>query len=253
MLEPAIGYEKSAKYYDFFADNTDLPFFVELAKSIETAGTVLDLGAGTGRVTYALAKAGFSVWALERSPAMLAVAKGKLARMPPAIAERVHLIEADMSAFTLNKRFPLIIVPQSFSHCLTTEQQIACLRCIRQHLTEEGICVLDIFQGSTFSQNGKFEDPPRCLDSKRTIKRSGKYEIDPTTQLICYHLQYEIFEGDCRIEEIKEYSCAALIYPREATLLIRLSGLSILAEYGDWKKRPYEASSKIRILLLKQS
>ncbi len=253
MLEPAIGYEKSAKYYDFFADNADLPFFVELAKSIETEGAVLELGAGTGRVTYALAKAGFSVWALERAPAMFAVAKEKLARMPPEIAERVHLIEGDMSAFTLNKRFPLIIVPQSFGHCLRTEQQLACLRCIRQHLTGEGICVLDIFQGSSFSQEGKFEDIPRRLDPKRTIKRSGKYDVDPTTQLICYHIQYEIFKGDRRIEEIKEYSCAALIYPREANLLIRLSGFSILAEYGDWKKRPYEASSKTRILLLKRS
>jgi SAM-dependent methyltransferase len=251
MPKPPEGYEKSAPFYDLFANNEDLPFFLELTKNIEPAGPILDLAAGTGRVSIALAKAGFSVWALEKSPAMLAVAAKKLNAMPPEVAERVRLTEGDMSAFVIGQKFPLIIIPQSFGHCVTTDQQLACLLCIRQHLTKKGICVLDIYQGSSFDRKSMWEDEPKALDPKRTIKRSGTYEVNPITQLISYQLKYEIFEDEKKIEELEEYSNAAIIHPREADLLIRFSGFKVHAEYGGWNKAPYNLSSRTRILLLK--
>ncbi|MFX0115422.1 MAG: class I SAM-dependent methyltransferase [Candidatus Hodarchaeota archaeon] len=253
MSKPAIGYEKSAQFYDLFANNEDLPFFLELAENIEDFGPILDLAAGTGRVSFALAKAGFSVWSLEKSPAMLTLATKKLNKMSSEVVERVRLIKGDMSAFALDQKFPLIIIPQSFGHCVTTDQQLACLLCIRQHLTKRGICALDIYQGSSFERKSTWEDELRVLDSKRNIKRSGTYEIDPITQLISYQLKYEIFDDEKKIEELEEFSHAAIIYPREANLLIRFSGFSIFAEYGGWNKVPFDHSSRIRILLLKLS
>ncbi len=48
----------------------DLPYWLALAA--ETGGPVLDIGAGTGRVTLALAAAGTAVVGLDIEPALLA-------------------------------------------------------------------------------------------------------------------------------------------------------------------------------------
>jgi ubiquinone/menaquinone biosynthesis C-methylase UbiE len=73
------GYEGVGEFYDLFADNTDIPFILEFAR--KTGSPILDLAAGTGRVTFALAQEGFDVVALEQSQSMLAEAKEKLKRM----------------------------------------------------------------------------------------------------------------------------------------------------------------------------
>ena len=63
------GYEGVGEFYDLFTDNTDIPFFLEFAR--KTGSPILDLAAGTGRVSFALAKEGFDVVALEQSQSML--------------------------------------------------------------------------------------------------------------------------------------------------------------------------------------
>lgn len=59
-------------------------------------GRVLELGAGTGRLTVALAAAGAQVTAVEHDPAMLAALRARLAAVDdPAIRDRVEVAAAD--------------------------------------------------------------------------------------------------------------------------------------------------------------
>jgi len=56
----------------------DVDFYLALAKEAVAAGRqVLELACGTGRVAIQLARAGVRVTGLDRSPAMLAVARRK--------------------------------------------------------------------------------------------------------------------------------------------------------------------------------
>ena len=89
-LDPKSGYDRYAheydsrsKYWDSFEKNTLMPY-IEEAKG----KTVLDAGAGTGRVTARLDAAGANVTALDVSPEMLAILSKKL--------PRIKTIEADM-------------------------------------------------------------------------------------------------------------------------------------------------------------
>ncbi len=76
-----------------------------------TVGSVLELGAGTGRVAFALAALGFSVTGIEIAPAMLAQAETKRAALDPAVAGRVTLRRRDMTALDLKRAFDLVICP----------------------------------------------------------------------------------------------------------------------------------------------
>ena len=68
-------YDEFPDLYDaqYQSYRDDLPFYLRLADDV--GQPVLELGAGTGRVTEALARAGNAVVALDASAAMLARAR----------------------------------------------------------------------------------------------------------------------------------------------------------------------------------
>ena len=70
-----MSYEKSAQFYDPFASSENVGFYVNLAR--ETGGGVLELGVGTGRVLFEVAKLGRDVVGIDTSVAMLREAKRK--------------------------------------------------------------------------------------------------------------------------------------------------------------------------------
>jgi SAM-dependent methyltransferase len=103
----------SAAFYDTVtaADarlGGDLAIYADLAPA---GGAILELGAGTGRLTLALAEQGFCVTGVEIAPAMLAQAAAKRAELDPEIARRVALTRGDMTAIALRRTFDLVICP----------------------------------------------------------------------------------------------------------------------------------------------
>src|SRR5688500_11541637 len=105
------------------------------ARARQSGGPVLELGAGTGRITLGIAQDGVPVHALDADPAMLERLRQKLTHQAPEVRERVVVMVADMRTFTLVERFALIIAPfRAFLHNLTEPDQLACLERVREHL-----------------------------------------------------------------------------------------------------------------------
>jgi SAM-dependent methyltransferase len=85
--------------------DADLPLWQRLAR--EAPDGVLDVGAGTGRVALALARAGHEVVALDVDADLLA----ELERRAHAAGVRVETLVADAQSFALARRVGLIAVP----------------------------------------------------------------------------------------------------------------------------------------------
>ena len=120
----------------------DLPFYTRLAE--DYGSPVLELGAGTGRVTAALARAGHKVVAVDSSSAMLERAETRLREA--SLLERVTLVQADMRSFRLEQRFPLIVAPfNTLMHLYTVSDQDAALAEVRRHLAPGGAFALDLY------------------------------------------------------------------------------------------------------------
>jgi SAM-dependent methyltransferase len=103
----------SAAFYDTVtaADDRlqgDLDIYASLAPP---GGAILELGAGTGRLTLALAERGFAVTGIDIAPAMLAQAATKRAEAPPEVARRIELKRGDMTSLDLKQGFDLVICP----------------------------------------------------------------------------------------------------------------------------------------------
>lgn len=81
----------------------DLALWRELAAA--AGGPVLDLGAGTGRVSLELARAGHDVTSLDVDEELLAALRERAVSLP------VRTVAADARAFALDERFALILAP----------------------------------------------------------------------------------------------------------------------------------------------
>lgn len=146
MTDPVREFYLNARDYDLISGHGvagDIAYFSRLA---EKSRSVLELACGTGRVTWPMARAGARVTALDLVGEMLALAREKGGSESAAVQGRVRLLEADMRAFGLGKRFPLIVIPfRAFQHLLTVEEQMDCLACCRKHLTRQGRLVINLF------------------------------------------------------------------------------------------------------------
>jgi SAM-dependent methyltransferase len=105
----------------------DLPLWRELAD--EAGGPVLDVGAGTGRVTLDLAARGVPVVAMDADAALLDALRHRAEGLP------VETVVADARSFALGRRFALVIVPMQTLQLLGGARgRAAFLRCALDHL-----------------------------------------------------------------------------------------------------------------------
>jgi SAM-dependent methyltransferase len=127
----------------------DLPLWLELAAEVKLDGeAVLDVGAGTGRVTLALAQAGHRVVALDNSPQLLVELAHRADGLP------VETVCADARDFYLPGRtFPLIVVPMQTIQLLGGGAgHLAFLRCARTHLSVGGVVAVALAAADDFEE-----------------------------------------------------------------------------------------------------
>jgi SAM-dependent methyltransferase len=111
----------------------DLPVWHELAAGLAPGAPVLDVGAGTGRVTLDLARRGVPVVALDADGDLLAALERRAAGLP------VRTVTADARDFDLGERFGLVIVPMQTVQLLDGPAGRArFLACARRHLEAGG-------------------------------------------------------------------------------------------------------------------
>ncbi len=121
----------------------DLPFYRGLAE--DYGGPVLELGAGTGRVSAALAHAGAEVVAVDASEAMLGAAAERL--RSERLVHAVTLRRGDMRTLELGRRFPLVIAPfNTLMHAYTVADQDQTLAAVARHLAPGGAFGFDVYR-----------------------------------------------------------------------------------------------------------
>lgn len=115
----------------------DLPLWREL--TAEHGGPVLDVGAGTGRVTLDLARRGVEVHALDVDAQLLDALVERGAGLP------VHAHVGDARDFDLGRTFPLVIAPMQTVQLLGgAEGRAGFLASAQRHLDPGGLLVCAI-------------------------------------------------------------------------------------------------------------
>ena len=126
---------------------------------------VLELCCGGGALATRLAREGYNVVGLDLSESMLDFFRRRLQVVEETFRCRVRIVHGDMCEFDLHRTFDFIILEDdSFGYLLTQADQIACLRCVHQHVSNGGCFFL-----SNKTPDIEFSD--------------SQYEYDPISQV----------------------------------------------------------------------
>ena len=242
---PDDPYANVADLYDFsYGDFTDdVDFYANLASAVE--GPVLELGVGTGRVAIHLARAGHEVVGLDSSAAMLARLRANLGALLPDEG-RVAVVEGDMTAFDLGRRFGLVFVAaDTFQHLLSTTQQAACLARVAQHLAPGGLFAFSVRSPASVSWENADGWAPLLVHWTRTDASTGELVMklvaeQPDAARMTRRLTY-VYDRVGQDGAVKRSVFATeLRYSTEAELrlLLQDAGLRVTHVYGDYDLSP---------------
>jgi len=240
-------YRNTARFYDLRSQVKsfpDVPFYLERAE--KAGGAVLELAAGTGRVSLPLAEAGCEVWALDLSEDMLAELKRKSLALPEPARKRIHIVHADMCDFRLHRRFRLIILPFHSIHVIPeADRRAACLACVRDHLESNGRFIISFVLFSVVSETGP-------------VGRTIEVMVDPETgNEVAFEVVTRNVDPERRVFEVDHiFTVRGAKDHREQRLVTTLrqtwfneeqmretltgNGFEILEEYGGYDGRAPE-------------
>jgi SAM-dependent methyltransferase len=240
-------------FYDayFTGVEGDTAFYVARARA--AGSPVLELGCGSGRILIPTARAGLDVVGLDRSPAMLDLARERVAALPPAARRRIKLVEGDMADFALRRRFALITLPyRAFQHLLTPEDQVRALLCIRGHLRRGGRLAFNLYDPSAeLARAGGSAGLRRDEDfiDPRTGRRVAAWysrRYDPVAQLMRQEYVFDELDADGTVAR-RSYHPLTMRYTYRAEMqyLLELCGYTIESLSGDFEGGPYRGAEQV--------
>ncbi len=218
-------------------------------KAQRSGGPVLELGAGTGRITLAIAATGIAIHALDSDPAMLESLRSKLATAPADVQARTTLVSGDMRTFDLSERFALIICPyRAFLHNSTEADQLACLSRVRQHLRPSGRLAFNVFHPSLtyMAQNtGPLAGVWRwggtyALPSGGWAVQSEANRYDTVAQVVHSLHRYDVFGFDGTLERTSMLRLQlGYLYPSDIRRLLSAAGFRDITIKGGFDGREF--------------
>lgn len=224
-----------ARFYDLENEGgADFDFCLRFA---EGAGSVLDLGCGTGQLAAALAD-GRSVTGVDPAAAMLDIARNR-----PG-GHKVDWVEADAREVQLDRRFDLVLLTgHAFQVFLTSDDQKAVLRTIAHHLAPEARFIFDTRNPAAEEwrewvpeRSERFIDHPVL----GTIKAWNDIAYDPASRVATYETHYEVLSGGRRF-----FAASKIAFPTKESLAAMLedAGLAVEQWLGDWHGTPLDPAS----------
>lgn len=244
-----------AELYDTYVEVAfDISFFLNATKGI--SGEVLELMAGTGRVSIPLIKAGVRLTCVDNSPEMLAVLQEKLEREDLSAS----VYRMDVRNLDLGKRFDLAIIPfHSFAELLTESDQRKTLTGVYKHLAEGGqfICTLHNPPVRLKSVDGRLRLWRKCEldDNQEVLLVLGLQRYDQGTHIVHGLQFFEEYDASGVMQRRTLLEIRFCLLSRdEFEDLARSAGFEVVALYGDYSYSEFqEDTSPFMVWVLEKS
>lgn len=225
------------RFYD--AENgwgDDSRFCLALA---EQAGSVLDLGCGTGLLAAALGP-GREVWGVDPARAMLEVARAR----PGGSA--VTWVEADGRTVRLARRFDLVVMTGHAFQCLLNDaDQRALCETIAAHMAPQGRFIFDSRNPAREEWREWVPQGSRRVFDHAELGRVTSWNdvrIDEATQIVSYDTCYQSITGGTQMAT----SRIRFATRNDIAQRIAEAGLTVQEWLGDWTGGSWtEASPEI--------
>src|SRR5438067_1269037 len=254
------GWDAYAPFYDWQNAHTraqrDIPVCRRIASA--AAGTLLELGCGTGRVSVPLAKAGVDLVGIDRSAPMLAragerVARARAGRVPNPDARIPTLVRGDIRALpSRTHAFAMVLAPYGILQSLIRARDLAAtIASVARVLEPGGTFGIDLVP-----------DVPKWKEYRNRVQLRGESNgaqltlIESVTQdrrrrLTTFEQRYVERRGGATREHRFDLTFRTLSVPQMASRLER-AGFTVGAVLGDYRGRPWDERADVWIILAKR-
>ena len=144
-------YSILAPYYDEWNAEIDYAAWADGLEAFFSAhaggnvGDILDLGCGTGRMTVELAKRGYEMIGVDRSPEMLDCARTAAEKAGKDVASRILLLEQEMTGFELYGTVDAVVsCLDSVNHLTDRADLSRCFSLVHNYLNPDGLFLFDV-------------------------------------------------------------------------------------------------------------
>lgn len=201
-----------AHYYNLlYADkdySTEAAFVLSLLRCDgHNPHSLLDLGCGTGRHAYELAKQGLAVTGVDLSPTMLDMGRQTIAALPKgSITFLPELHEGDARTVRLGQQFDAVTsLFHVMSYQNTEEDALALLRTAAAHLSEGGRFLFDFWYGPcVLKERPEHRNKVMENDTCR-VEREAAPTLDLSANIVTVHydvhLAYKNGQADATLTE----------------------------------------------------
>ena len=236
--------ENFARFYDLIyhsiRDGVDNAYY--LKKIREVRGSVLEIGAGTGRLFLQALRAGADIFAIDVSASMLDIL---IKKARPG--ERDRISKQSATDFRYDKSFDLIIAPfRVFSHLVTIQEQRNALNNAWQHLVPGGTLIFDLYvpdPGLLSKGLDKVVDFEKQDENGNIVRRIVSSNSDMVNQLS--HTRFRIEWTENGVPHAFDWDFDMRFYFRfEIEHLLELSKFGHAIIYGDFEENPLSAISR---------
>jgi len=241
-----LYHNKFTWLYDFFQTGVknDINFYLDYFKNFK--GEILEIGAGTGRITIPLLERKINVTALDIAPKMLDILKNKLHRKKLS----ANVICSDMRKFKIKQKFDAIIVTyRTFQHMYSVKDQKDALNNIKKHLKNKGILIFDVYNPKiSFIEKGDWRwrmDKKSGLTAGNEIKIFQRNKYDMAEQVMHQEYKVKYPRGKTDIIKLK----MRFFFPFELRHLLEMSGFKLKNIYGDFRKNKFTTNSSEMIFV----
>lgn len=252
QLEPGAAslYARPA-YYDKVYRNrrADVEFYVRTLSGAR--GNVLELGAGSGRMALALARAGLDVTAVDSSDDMLTSLRERLKAEPAAVRRRVSVERGDMRDVDLGRTFRWVIAPfNTVLHLYTLEDVARFFATVKHHLKPRGELLFDYatprvrdlgVDPERWFKGGSLVDP----DSGKRVRYAERFHYSPQRQVLSTWLHFAPVDGSAPWELLLTHR---QFFPQEMRVLLDHHGFARQVWSADFTEAAPSALSDVLVV-----
>ena len=247
------GFAEYYHHHQLASGRDDIRFYSELCRS--NGGSVLEIGCGTGRTLIPCARSGAKITGLDLSEDMLSFCGKAVAAEKDDVIGRIKLVQADMTAFSLDEKFNLITTPfRPFQHLDTVGKQLECLSTVRRHLAPGGTFVLDIFDpdlevlADTERVLEFGDEPPFILGDGREVTVSYRNSsVDSVNQIVHCEMIFSVKHPGGKVERLVQKFIMRYTFRWEAEHLLHRTGFRVRSVLGGYNGEPVGSGELIFI------
>ena len=187
--------------------------------------SILDLGCGTGNHAIPLAQRGYAVTGVDRSEAMLAIARTKAATAGVAPTFAI----ADVRTVQLGREFDAALMMLAvLGYQIDNADVLATLRAVRAHLAVGSLFIFDVWHGPAVVRIGPSPRVKVIEAGGDTLLRAADGTLDSAQQTCLVKYQLWRLRGSQLVDRSEEAHVMRYFFLQELRLFLQVAGFELV-------------------------